>query len=398
MDDQTIRRNTATPGSSRGIALAFIAGFFLLTWKPTRPIAPSASTWAALPSCRRGACTARATPKPTFPRRSPWGRRPSDARAGAASDPRCWRCRHWPRPATRATTSRPSAPCARPSMAGTCGTPTRFHPTRRPCRPSRQAPSPSITTRIPSPPRAPRWTPCRRQRASWPRATAYRRYCSHCHGEHGDNRTIVGESFSPRLPDLRLPGTQAKTDRELYETAHARHRPHGTARRHAHAAGSRADHRPRAHPGRRAQPAALPAQVRPPDSVARDGRAGEGCRLCQAPLRKGAAADEAFCCAGCARVYAVIAGLDASAGAAYLAAARALGIVPKDGGSPPAPAAPQPTPSLPDDVEAVREERFRADGMFCPSCAWVIEKVVGCSGRGGRGALRLHDRHRRASL
>jgi hypothetical protein len=55
--------------------------------------------------------------------------------------------------------------------------------------------------------------------------TAYARYCSHCHGEHGDNRTIVGESFSPRLPDLRLAGTQAKADRELYGML-----MHGTAR------------------------------------------------------------------------------------------------------------------------------------------------------------------------
>jgi hypothetical protein len=47
-------------------------------------------------------------------------------------------------------------------------------------------------------------------------ATSYGRYCSHCHGPNGDNRTIVGESFSPRLPDLRLAGTQAKADRALY--------------------------------------------------------------------------------------------------------------------------------------------------------------------------------------
>lgn len=56
-------------------------------------------------------------------------------------------------------------------------------------------------------------------------ATAYRRYCSHCHGEHGDNRTIVGESFSPRLPDLRLASTQAKADREIYDML-----MHGTPR------------------------------------------------------------------------------------------------------------------------------------------------------------------------
>jgi heavy metal translocating P-type ATPase len=102
------------------------------------------------------------------------------------------------------------------------------------------------------------------------------------------------------------------------------------------------------------------------------------CRLCQAPLRKGAAADEEFCCSGCARVHAVIAGLDASAGATYLAAARALGIVPQDSGAPPPaePGADAPSHLL-DDAESIREERFRADGMFCPSCAWVIEKVLG---------------------
>ena len=47
--------------------------------------------------------------------------------------------------------------------------------------------------------------------------TAYGRYCSHCHGPNGDSRTMVGESFTPRLPDLRLPATQAKADRELYD-------------------------------------------------------------------------------------------------------------------------------------------------------------------------------------
>jgi len=34
-------------------------------------------------------------------------------------------------------------------------------------------------------------------------AQAYRRYCHHCHGASGDGRSIVGESFSIRPPDLR---------------------------------------------------------------------------------------------------------------------------------------------------------------------------------------------------
>jgi mono/diheme cytochrome c family protein len=48
------------------------------------------------------------------------------------------------------------------------------------------------------------------------RTLAYTRYCSHCHGANGDNRTIVGESFTPRLPDLRLPETQGKDDRVFF--------------------------------------------------------------------------------------------------------------------------------------------------------------------------------------
>lgn len=48
-------------------------------------------------------------------------------------------------------------------------------------------------------------------------ALAYRRYCHHCHGPNGDGRIIVGESFSPALPELRdaLDGRETE---ELYET------------------------------------------------------------------------------------------------------------------------------------------------------------------------------------
>ncbi len=49
-------------------------------------------------------------------------------------------------------------------------------------------------------------------------AQAYARYCDHCHGPHGDGRTIVGESFSPRLPDLRDPAIGARDDATLYES------------------------------------------------------------------------------------------------------------------------------------------------------------------------------------
>jgi hypothetical protein len=45
----------------------------------------------------------------------------------------------------------------------------------------------------------------------------YRRYCHHCHGASGDGRTIVGESFGVRPPDLRSHEIQSKSDRDLYE-------------------------------------------------------------------------------------------------------------------------------------------------------------------------------------
>jgi mono/diheme cytochrome c family protein len=45
----------------------------------------------------------------------------------------------------------------------------------------------------------------------------FTRYCSHCHGANGDGRSIVGESFTPRFPDLRSPASQARSDRELYD-------------------------------------------------------------------------------------------------------------------------------------------------------------------------------------
>jgi mono/diheme cytochrome c family protein len=47
-------------------------------------------------------------------------------------------------------------------------------------------------------------------------ALAYRRFCYHCHGPNGDSRIIVGESFMPKIPDLRTPEAQAKDPREVY--------------------------------------------------------------------------------------------------------------------------------------------------------------------------------------
>jgi hypothetical protein len=45
----------------------------------------------------------------------------------------------------------------------------------------------------------------------------YRRFCHHCHGPNGDGRSIVGESFGVRPPDLRAPEIQARSDRSLFD-------------------------------------------------------------------------------------------------------------------------------------------------------------------------------------
>jgi len=45
----------------------------------------------------------------------------------------------------------------------------------------------------------------------------YRRFCHHCHGPNGDGRSIVGESFGVRPPDLRAPEIQARGDQYLYD-------------------------------------------------------------------------------------------------------------------------------------------------------------------------------------
>lgn len=44
---------------------------------------------------------------------------------------------------------------------------------------------------------------------------AYRRFCHHCHGVNGDGRTVVGESFDVRPPDLRADEIQKRDDATL---------------------------------------------------------------------------------------------------------------------------------------------------------------------------------------
>lgn len=106
------------------------------------------------------------------------------------------------------------------------------------------------------------------------------------------------------------------------------------------------------------------------------------CALCGKPLRSTSSEVGEFCCAGCQRVYDVLRGLDAHAGEAYLAAARALGIVPlqeREEHSAKASAV-----AYPADRTAEREQRVEVTGMVCPSCTWIIEQVLlSCDGVSG---------------
>jgi heavy metal translocating P-type ATPase len=105
-----------------------------------------------------------------------------------------------------------------------------------------------------------------------------------------------------------------------------------------------------------------------------------GCALCGLPVDAtpvcggGSFAERVYCCAGCARVDEVVAGLPEETRAATIKAlAERLGIAPQRAavasslGAEAAGAAPAGT---------VVEERFRVSGMHCPSCAWLVERLL----------------------
>jgi Cu+-exporting ATPase len=114
-----------------------------------------------------------------------------------------------------------------------------------------------------------------------------------------------------------------------------------------------------------------------------------------AVLGVGAFAGRVYCCSGCARVDEVIAGLPEPARAATIKAlAERLGIAPLQGlaaraeaqrvaAAAAAAGTPTPDPDPPDAAQAaagadgtVVEERFRVEGMHCPSCSWLVERLL----------------------
>lgn len=101
----------------------------------------------------------------------------------------------------------------------------------------------------------------------------------------------------------------------------------------------------------------------------------EVCGLCGIPLKGRSEATGEFCCSGCERVFEILSHLDESAHSSYLKTARELGLIPDTKAPPPEPIKRE----LPKDPDAMREERFALSGMVCPSCAWIVEKILDSS-------------------
>jgi heavy metal translocating P-type ATPase len=112
-----------------------------------------------------------------------------------------------------------------------------------------------------------------------------------------------------------------------------------------------------------------PAASSPPAAAAET-----GCTLCGGPLPE---PTNPFCCEGCARVSEILdaAGFkgDRRASAAYLQAARA-GLVPAGSAPGTEPASPPRATS-----KETRTVNLCVEGLWCPSCAWLVEEVVGKS-------------------
>jgi heavy metal translocating P-type ATPase len=108
--------------------------------------------------------------------------------------------------------------------------------------------------------------------------------------------------------------------------------------------------------------------------MASDPAATSGCTLCGGPIPRPAPV-AGFCCEGCARVSEILdlSGFrgDRRESSAFLEAARA-GLVPAD-----RPAAePQPAAGAVGGSGDQREACLGLDGLWCPSCAWLVESVL----------------------
>jgi Cu2+-exporting ATPase/Cu+-exporting ATPase len=112
------------------------------------------------------------------------------------------------------------------------------------------------------------------------------------------------------------------------------------------------------------------------------------CRLCGLPVR---GRRDGFCCLGCFHAFEILSNMlntpDPAAMRAHPLFARlqSQGIIPTEEGDP-APSKPAPD-GVPETgtAEACEERVLKVTGMWCPSCAWVIERSL-CKKEGVAGA------------
>ncbi len=121
------------------------------------------------------------------------------------------------------------------------------------------------------------------------------------------------------------------------------------------------------------------------------------CDLCRLPVRAAIAADiggagRTFCCAGCRQVYQILAesdqlgmGQDPTETTLYQQCLQ-MGLIARPNTDSSFPSHPTPPelgaggPSLPmkgEGLDATREAAFQVGGMWCASCAWLIEHALG---------------------
>ncbi len=107
------------------------------------------------------------------------------------------------------------------------------------------------------------------------------------------------------------------------------------------------------------------------------------CILCRTPIspRAGAGTHDRFCCAGCEKVYDVLAHLPEGAKDAYVKTASRLGLIPSGEESAPVEPERRDEAAFLPDSESLRTERFQMEGLVCPSCSWVSSEVLSaCEG------------------
>jgi heavy metal translocating P-type ATPase len=106
----------------------------------------------------------------------------------------------------------------------------------------------------------------------------------------------------------------------------------------------------------------------------------DSCRLCGLPVR---GRTDGFCCSGCRHVHAILKEVLAEDSASsmqdhpYFQRMREMGVIPSPEGESADRSSGHAGPPSHADSEEMEERVLKVEGMWCPSCSWVIEHVAG---------------------